>query len=209
MSVKSKIEEVVEPATEVVAEEPVVEVVAEEPVVEETPLEVEARETQALLDAARAQAAPLITRLATVDTALADLDSQSTAVPVEGGASVLLDDEIAARKVAASKRNELVIERTVVLEHLKPIRAEVDRLETVVAEKRLAANKAKTLADGTAALARVAEARAALDAEIAALTQVSRSAPVRWNILPDMHFAVQAEMQQIGLTARSLGMASF
>ena len=168
--------------------------------------EVEVPESEVLLTAAKAKAAPLIDRLAAVEAALTKLDSQAT--PVEGGASVLLDDEIKARKAAAAKRNDLLIEQDVVRERLDPIQAEVEALVALVEAERLTAERAKVLAEGLAALARIAEAREALEVQIVALAVVARNASIRWNALPDIHFAVQAEAEALGSTMRSFGMAS-
>lgn len=166
---------------------------------------VSAHESQ--LNTAREKGALLADRLASVDAALAELDA-ATPPPVEGGASVLLDDEINARKLGAEKRNELNIERDVIATRLAPVQIEIDRLAKIVADEHLAAQKTKTIADGTAALERVAKARHALDAEIAAFVNVAGTANLRRNPLPELHFAIQAEAEAIGASARKLSVAS-
>lgn len=143
-----------------------------------------------LLDAARAEGQPLIERLENVVAALANLEA-AQARPTEGGASLLLDAEIEARKASAAKRRDLEVEQEVVLERLKPIQAEVDRLTKLVADEELAAKRAATIAAGMAALERVAKAREALNAEIVALGEVARSTPVRWGMVTELHFAVR------------------
>lgn len=159
-----------------------------------------------LLDAARAEGQPLIERLENVVAALAELNAAQTR-PAEGGASLLLDDEIRARKASATKRRDLEVEQEVVLERLKPIQAEVDRLAKLVADEELAAKQAATIAAGMAALERVAKAREALNAEIAALDAVARSTPMRWGNLPELHFAVQKELEALVLASRKLNAA--
>lgn len=182
-----------------VAEEPVAEVTEAAPL---TPLQ----EAQAHLAAIRAEAAPLVERLQSVDNALADLDS-APVVPVEGGPTSL-DDEIKARKIVASKRAELTIEREVVAERLAPIQAQIGNLERTIILERQAEAKARAIDICKAGLERVAIARAALDAEIQALTEAAMTSGVAWRSLPDVHFAVQGEVQQLGVTMRNLSAAS-
>jgi chromosome segregation ATPase len=160
---------------------------------------------EAKLADATAQAAPLVDRLSKVDDAL---DALTDTAPVEGGPSASLDDEIEARRAAAARRNDLQIERDVVKERLSPIQAEVERLSAAVNDEKKTRARAETLAAGRAAIARVAAAREAFAAEVAALRNTAASAKVRWSELPDLHFAVQAEVEPVLLQLRLLSNAA-
>lgn len=153
----------------------------------------------------KAQAAPLIDRLSKVDAAL---DALTDTTPVEGGPSASLDDEINARRAAAAKRNDLLIERDVVKERLSPIQAEVERLSAAVNDEKKTRARAETLAAGRAAIARVVAARKAFAAEVTALRDTAQSAKVKWSELPDLHFAVQAEVEPVLLQLRLLSNAA-
>lgn len=160
---------------------------------------------EAELADAKAQAAPLIDRLSKVDDAL---DALTDTAPVEGGPSASLDDEINARRAAAAKRNDLLIEREVIAERLSPIQAEVERLSAAVNDEKKTRARAETLAAGRAAIARVTAAREAFAAEVTALRDTAQSAKVKWSELPDLHFAVQAEVEPVLLQLRLLSNAA-
>lgn len=155
------------------------------------------------LNALRAEAAPLIDRLARVDADIAELNA--TPASAEGGS---LDDQISARQSAAAKISDLTVERDVIQERLAPMQAEIAALEKMEEAERIAADRQRSLDMGQEALARVAKAREALEAEIAAMSATSKMAPVRWNMLPEFYFAAQPEIAKCAHLARLLGAAA-
>lgn len=147
----------------------------------------------------QAEAAPLRERLAKVEAAIATLGQPEH----EQGGS--LDEQIKARQAAAMKVSDLTVEREVIRGHLEPMEAEIAKLEEIEKAERLAADRQRSIDMGRDALGRVAKAREALEAEIAALGDAGKTAPVRWNTIPEFHFEVHAEAAKLASLAHLLG----
>lgn len=106
------------------------------------------------------------------------------------------------------KRADLTAERDVLVERLRPLRSRIADLEAEERERRKIAERQESLALGREALARVSAAREALDKEIANFASTARSAPVKFALLPEMHFATERESAELLTSARRLGGAS-
>lgn len=151
------------------------------------------------LAALRAEAEPLVARLAQVE---AELAAPDPAPP--GGEANWLDAAVASRKDAVRKRADLAAERDVILEHLTPLRSRIAQAEAEEQERLKIAHREESLALGREALGRVRAAREALEKEIEAFTTTAQTAPVKFNMLPEMHFEALHEGAEIFRCARSL-----
>ena len=161
----------------------------------------EAPTTASKLAALQSKAAPLSERLAKVDGSIADL---SEVIP-QGDS---LDEQIKARQAAAAKVADLKVERDVVCQRLEPILIEIAELEKLAKDERVAANLQRSVTTAREALDRVAAAREALHAEIAAMGEAGKFTPIPWRMVPEVHFAVQEEIARVIQSARLLNAAA-
>ncbi|PZQ45814.1 MAG: hypothetical protein DI556_21955 [Rhodovulum sulfidophilum] len=157
------------------------------------------------LAALKAEAEPLAARLSQAEAALAALD---TTPAQQGGESVSVEAAIATRKAGVQKRADLTAERDVLAERLTPLRARIAELEAEEQERRKIAEREESLSLGRKALERVRAAREALNEEIANFAAIASRVPVRFRMLPEMHFEADAESGEIMTSARRLSGAT-
>lgn len=145
------------------------------------------------LEELRAKSAPLEDRLAQVDQKLAE--------PVPADPTV--DEELNDRKA----RNELSMEREIVLKRLTPLREEIASLEAeearVAAEKKLATDVVKF----QAAFGKLTKAREAAEAEVAAIEKLRAEAIGGKFMPPEIHFAGQEHIAAMSVLVRRLDAA--